>query len=68
MTLSERIASIRKAIVSFVGVLSALLAANLLPENVAGWVSSAVGFLTVVLTYWVPNADEPGKHAAPEGN
>lgn len=64
MTLSERIATIRKAIVSLVGVFSALLAANLLPEPVAGWVSSAVGFITVVLTYWVPNADEPGKHAA----
>jgi nitrate/nitrite transporter NarK len=56
VTLSDRIASIRKAVVAFVGVLTALLAANLLPENVAGLVSSVVGFLTVVLTYWVPNA------------
>lgn len=60
MTLSERIATIRKAIVSLVGVLAALLAANLLPEPVAGWVSSVVGFLTVVLTYWVPNAPGDG--------
>lgn len=59
MTLSDRIANVRKAIVAFVGVLSALLAANLLPDPVAGWTSSAVGFLTVVLTYWVPNEPAP---------
>lgn len=56
MLLSERIASIRKAIVSLVGVLTALATANLLPDGAAGWVSSAVGALTVLLTYWIPNA------------
>jgi hypothetical protein len=65
VTLSERIATIRKAIVALLGVLATLGTANFLPENIAGWVSSVSGFLTIVLTYWVPNADEPGKHAAP---
>lgn len=64
MTLSERIAAARKAIVALVGVLSALLTANLIPGELAVWVSSVVGVLTVVLTYWVPNADT-GRHAAP---
>lgn len=66
MTLSERIATIRKAIVALLGVLTTLATANFLPEQVSGWVSSVAGFLTVLLTYWVPNADEPGRHAAPE--
>jgi hypothetical protein len=66
VSLSERIATIRKAIVSLVGVLATLGTANFLPEDVAGWVSSASAFLTVVLTYWVPNADLPGKHATPD--
>lgn len=64
MTLPERIATIRKALVALVGVLTTILTGNLLPEQAAGWVSSVVGVLTVVLTYWVPNADQPGKHAA----
>jgi hypothetical protein len=64
VTLTERIATVRKAIVALLGVLTTLATANLLPENVSGWVSSAAGVVTIVLTYWVPNADEPGKHAA----
>ena len=64
MTLSERIATIRKAIVALLGVLTSLATANFLPEDAAGWASSVAAFLTVVLTYWVPNADEPGEHAA----
>lgn len=56
MTLSERIATIRKALVALVGIASALLTANLLPTDWAPYVSTAVGILTVVLTYQVPNA------------
>ena len=59
MSFVDRLAAVRKAIVSLVGVLTALLAANLLPEPVAGWVSTAAGALTVLLTYWVPNRTEP---------
>ena len=63
MTLADRLAAIRKAIVSLLGVLTALLAANLLPEPVAGWVSTAVGALTVLLTYWVSN-EAPSERSA----
>lgn len=66
MTLSERIATVRKAIVTLVGVLGALLTANLLDGQVAGWVSTAVGVGTILLTYWVPNAPAAGKHEARE--
>lgn len=64
MTLSDRIATARKAVVALVGVLSSLLTANLLPGNVAVLVSSVVGVATVVLTYWVPNDPAGGKHEA----
>lgn len=74
MPLAVRIATIRKAIVTLVGVMSALLTANLLPADWAPYVSTAVGILTIIATYQVPNAtptfssgyDEPGDHAAPE--
>lgn len=74
MPLTLRIASIRKALVTLVGIVSALLTANLLPAEWAPYVSTAVAIATVVLTYQVPNAtptfssgyDEPGDHAAPE--
>jgi hypothetical protein len=65
MTLPERIATVRKALVALVGVLTTVLTGNLLPEQAAGWVSSVVGVLTVVLTYWVPNAEPAGRHEAP---
>ena len=66
MTLAERIATIRKAIVTLVGIVSALLTANLLPAEWAPYVSTAVGILTIIATYRVPNADPAGRHAAPE--
>lgn len=74
MPLAVRIATIRKALVTLIGIASALLTANLLPADWAPYVSTAVGIATIVLTYQVPNAtptfssgyDEPGDHAAPE--
>jgi hypothetical protein len=63
VTLSERIANARKAVVALLGVLTTLLAQNLLPGQVAAYVSTAAGIITVVLTYWVPN-QPVGKHAA----
>lgn len=58
---------IRKALTAAAGILTTLLAADLLP---AGWghaVSTAAGVLTVVATYAVPNgAPAPrGAHEAP---
>lgn len=56
MTLSDRIATVRKAVVTLVGVVSALLTANLLPAEWAPYISTAVGILTIIATYQVPNA------------
>lgn len=80
MTLTERLATVRKALVTLVGIASALLTANLLPAEWAPYVSTAVGILTIIATYQVPNAipeaergyivdpQTPGfaDHAAPE--
>lgn len=58
MTLSRRIATVRKALVTLMGIVSALLTANLLPAEWAPYVSTAVGIATIVLTYQVPNAGQ----------
>lgn len=58
---------IRKAIVNLIGLLTALLTADLLPAGWNVYVSAAVGILTVVVHFQTPNDLVPahrGEHEA----
>jgi hypothetical protein len=60
------LAEVRKALVTLAGVITTLLAANLLPGSWAHYASIAAGILTVVGTYSIPNAAPAalGRHEA----
>lgn len=63
------LSELRKALVTLAGVLTSLLAANLLPGAWSHYVSIAAGILTVVGTYSIPNgapamAAHHGQHEA----
>lgn len=51
----EKAREIRKALVALAGALTALLAANVLPESVAGYAATVVALLAVFGVYATPN-------------
>jgi hypothetical protein len=51
----EKAREVRKALVALVGALTALLAANVLPDDVAGYVATVVAVLAVFGVYAAPN-------------
>lgn len=59
--LGYTIPQIRKAIINLVGLLTALLSADLLPAGWGYYVSAAIGVLTVVVHFQTPNAPLPPK-------
>jgi hypothetical protein len=51
----EKAREARKALVALAGALTALLAANILPDDVAGYVAGVLAFLAVFGVYAAPN-------------
>lgn len=63
MIFGYTIPQIRKAIINLIGLLTALLTANLLPAGWNYWVSAAAAVLTVIVHFNTPNtpAGEPAR-------
>lgn len=61
------ISYVRKGLVNAVGMATALLALGLLPEPYAGYIASGIAVATLVLHYWIPNAETLVK-ALPDTN
>lgn len=56
---------IRKGLVAAAGVVGELLSLHLLHGTAETWATTAVGVLTVLGTFTVPNDPIPGRHEAP---
>ncbi len=52
------VAHFRKALVTAIGVATAILSMSVLPEQYATYVSTGIGIATAVLTYVVPNVEK----------
>jgi hypothetical protein len=64
--LGPYISNARKAIIQVTGLVVALLALGVLPDNIAGIAATVVAVLTTITHYLVPNADAPGDTPAVE--